>query len=945
MLKVEVGCGTTRAVSPDGKLLAARGVNSYMKNSVVFYDAFSMKVVLGPVELLSHTNHLEFSPDGKFLFYGRLNKWFSLERECVEEFPQFSVENGMYEWGSFTLDKQCIVVKRCFYRNFHPESAEICCKLCMLNYLCLWAAAEIGLGQESEAICGCFPDRLSVKSLHSEAEDQDSPVPAMRSLLNVLKSTKHVDWCCLLKKLQLDYAFELVPPECGYCSSRKNRDTLNVASVHEFIINHYSMIFKYQVWNMQTGKSVLDQALSSGIQMSPFSYLCHLGNALELCGVLFSHIDEALSICNVALLNTVYHHLAFFNACQWRIKRHKRGLERDEVINWFEDERYELHERLQRERLKHPEWPEQLERFRQRKQLAYEWLGRLLNFVHLLWYRLEPSEQFKCLEVFHSDTNIFTNAPLELQTFSDARKKGGFLNLLPCVSPDGKWIAMRPDDNEKVVRLCRGENREHQHTDVDSRNAVHVIKEVKHYAFTNDSLFFLYLTMQKSLHALSLRTGNILTSVSGIRPLFLIPEKQTGYLFRVHDEDNIMLVKDFPSGFLKCFFIPVVKKPIQATFASADTILVLGSDSVLTVMKAEAEGDAFTKVCLIGPGGEYQKVTKCQFSQDGKLIVTHQGTNILLYYTSLGPTYRSVYATEDKSYAVNFAFSADSNFLLFWILQRNNRRYFHVWDVQKKVISTSFNSAGLLSGDCCCCFASGNKELIICTDFHIEIWDQTSSPCRLLKRVGTEVPYTEVDTFSYCTVSQENDLLACCIADKILLYPLSTAADQSIFQLPRAHLGKIEFCQFLKGNHYLISYGVDGMVFLWDLSECKAIAYAKIAQGWETIVSMAVSPEEDKAVCLTSFWRLKIIKLCGLKCTTLSKLPLPKAMTSSKMTEAFQRQAEPTATIQSPACSANTDLSADLDVAELIEEMDFMLGSDASEESDEHSDELDEIQD
>ncbi len=198
------------------------------------------------------------------------------------------------------------------------------------------------------------------------------------------------------------------------------------------------------------------------------------------------------------------------------------------------------------------------------------------------------------------------------------------------------------------------------------------------------------------------------------------------------------------------------------------------------------------------------------------------------------------------------------------------------------------------------------------------------------------MPYTEVDTFSHCTVSPENDLLACCIADSILLYSLNTAKDQSILQLPRAHLGKIEFCQFLKGNHYLISYGVDGIVFLWDLSEFKAIAYAKIAQGRESIVSMTVSPKEDKVVCLTSFFRLNVIKLCGLKCAKLSKLPLPKAMGSSKMTKAFcGRVREPTATIQSPGCPANKDVSRDLDVDELIEEMDFMLHSDDSEDSDE----------
>jgi len=207
-----------------------------------------------------------------------------------------------------------------------------------------------------------------------------------------------------------------------------------------------------------------------------------------------------------------------------------------------------------------------------------------------------------------------------------------------------------------------------------------------------------------------------------------------------------------------------------------------------------------------------------------------------------------------------------------------------------------------------------------------------------LRRVETGVPYTEVYKLTACTVSPENDLLAYCITDRILLCPLKTSTDQFILQLPRAHLGKVEFCQFLRGNRYLISYGVDGTLFLWDLSEWKAVAFAKIAQGRENIVSMAVSTEGDKVVCVTSFGRLNVIKPCGLKGAMLSKLPSPKEMGSEKMTEAFRGQVrEPTAAIQNLRCPDNTE---DLDAAELrIAEMEFMLCSDDDECSDEDSDE------
>ena len=189
-----------------------------------------------------------------------------------------------------------------------------------------------------------------------------------------------------------------------------------------------------------------------------------------------------------------------------------------------------------------------------------------------------------------------------------------------------------------------------------------------------------------------------------------------------------------------------------------------------------------------------------------------------------------------------------------------------------------------------------------------------------------------IDKFTHCTVSPENDLLACCITDKIFLFPLKTSTDQCVEQLPCAHLGKVEFCQFLKGNRYLISYGVDGTVFLWDLSEWKAVAFVKIALGRESIISMAVSSEEDKLLCATSFHRLKIIKLCGLKEKILSKLPLSKGMVTENMTEACGVQVgKPTAAIHNVTFSGSTE---DVDVAELIEEMDFMLPSDDSDDSD-----------
>ena len=165
------------------------------------------------------------------------------------------------------------------------------------------------------------------------------------------------------------------------------------------------------------------------------------------------------------------------------------------------------------------------------RHLEQSWSNRFAQFkqlVHLSWYHLESSKKFKFVEAFHFGTKTFTNAPLELQNLPDVKEKGLFTSILPCVSPDGKWVAIRLEGDKTTVQLYRGQH-QRQH-DPYSGNPVHVIKEVEHFAFTNDSVFFLYLTVQRSLHTLSLVTGTILTSVSGVRPFSSTPEKQSRIL-------------------------------------------------------------------------------------------------------------------------------------------------------------------------------------------------------------------------------------------------------------------------------------------------------------------------------------------------------------------------------------------------------------------------------
>ena len=104
------------------------------------------------------------------------------------------------------------------------------------------------------------------------------------------------------------------------------------------------------------------------------------------------------------------------------------------------------------------------------------------------------------------------------------------------------------------------------------------------------------------------------------------------------------------------------------------------------------------------------------------------------------------------------------------------------------------------------------------------------------------------------------------------------------------------------------------MVFFWDLDKTKAVGYARLAQGQENIVSMAVSPEEDKAVCFTSCSRVFVIKLCNLECALSSKFLLSQMkckVTTAKTSPQLAGEITSTSTSPSPSVEDENFSSSD----------------------------------
>ena len=852
-----------------------------------FFDASTAQRVSGPfyigndaidystrLKFTPDITNLEFTPDGKFLFFGRLDKWFSVERGCVVDFPQFSGNSHIYKWGVFTRDGQCIVVKRGLMSN--PISCQN--KFCLPNLLALWALKEIEQSGDDEVTVSFCPDVSNQEEPYSRAGLQIERLFERLGIRQILGEglggvlRRHND------ASESQGLWDFLYP-CRFCRTpqeliRSEQDP-SLKTVQERVIELYPNIFNYQVWDLRSGKPVLQQVFLQDIQLDPFTYLCHVSCVYSEAGLKMkcSGIEKAMSLCNIAIVTAVCHF----------------SLE------------------LKMERAIQQVWP----RHRHTGQRT-----KLQGFVSPELFREVHDDAFKI--------GLWRNIPR------------GFLNLfncfaygeiLTCVSPEMKWV-IHADDSLKVSLLQTGNQEQHH---IHQEEPEYTFSKFTRFTFSNEDLYVVY-SCEGSLQALSLTTGKIFSNVSGCDLLYLTRERQVGYLFRCGTEETAIFLTSLFSPF-KCLPASrvqpsVVGKSVAAMFFSSNAVISVSSDSMVTLWQTTtfAGKDVITfssKSSLTASSPQSLPVKNCALSSDGRLIAIHQEAKLELYSFDESELkfLHSVFPSKCAFTVPYCAFSADGSTLLFCIQDSRNASRFYAWDIKEEVFSASFKSPWLLTAECC--YLSWNKqELVLCGD-EIEIWEYAEHTCRLLTRLTIKKPYNSVK-FSQCTVSVDNQFLVCCIADVILAYNLHAYDIDSSKQVLRGHLGRIEFCRFLKVNRYLISYGVDGMVFLWDISESKAVGFARIAEGQESIVSMAVSTEEDKAVCFTSSNRVCMVKLCELGSalpmkpwTTPSKGQVSKADTSPQLQE------EVASTSENCNLSLEDDMFEAMSSSDSEEEMDF----------------------
>ena len=735
------------------------------KQDMSLYNVCPFTKILGPIELMNEDiSHLTFSPDNKFLFFGKLDLWFSVEKRRVVKMPRFSGNSKRYEWSSFIYEGKYIAV--CGKLN-ETHSNE-----CLFHLFSIWIAQE-------------WQDKPFAGSIVHETDLACSILVGL-----ILRNRPHTLPDIIGKESRI------LSKLCPLCSELERLET----PVRDRVLRLYADIFECQIWNLDTGRSVLEEMFSMQSDHDRFFFLWHL----------FPSLKERV----------VEKHIFFVQDAAGDLKSYFR-------------------------------------------YIFFKHLRKIYQLVEELFL-----PEFTELHTYFEEYMRW-NIPVECEGYMFGAKK---------FSVDLKWSVSRGTCKENIELISLRPS---------SGRRKHCLENVQKYAFSNDSKLLLYITSfpNQNLHAFCLETGVKLHSISGFLPISFTRENTqcVGYAFSEYRRD-LRKIKDVLFSELQpklnaflfyCITFVTPTNSINVAFDSSDAIICVSSGGMRTklrVLNSEVVQVVDAKI-LMDNDSQPVSLNKCIFSHDGELIAIHQGCEISMFRNG-DKCLSSVFKTsEEKCTVACVTFSRDDSLLLFCVENAKNDQIFYVFDVKNE----GLNGPVVLSSPPynlkipvdSFCFSSDSSQLFFCNALFVFI---LQFPIEFLRCRTLTLPngyFTPFDICGYCTVSSDNTFLACCINNKILIHALNS--QDGFWELPQNHIGKIERCEFLKDNRYLISYGIDGLIFLFDLCEWKSIAYVK----QESIISIAVSPDEDKIVCLQSSGKMSVVNLRGLGMGLPSNFQLP----------------------------------------------------------------------
>ena len=290
----DIGSATSFAVSSDKNLIAI----GLTDRRLVFVKTATEKTCgffqLSP-DLIDQIQYLVFSPLDKFLFFGRIDKWFSIEDGCVKELAQFQGNSVVYPDAAMGEDGKYLLT----YRDRYNLCYDIPCehKRCLTDLLAQWALLELDDIDDMT----CTFTRLSDTVSNIE--------------ISLGKPTSE-----LLRFLQIDSTLfklctEPLPydPSICFCCSKLTEliksDIYKMSSltaVRQLVLELYPHLFANQVWNFDSGKPFLYDWWSQGNECVTFeNYDTQLPEAylqLRHC----RGYKKSWSVSNVAVINAVY---------------------------------------------------------------------------------------------------------------------------------------------------------------------------------------------------------------------------------------------------------------------------------------------------------------------------------------------------------------------------------------------------------------------------------------------------------------------------------------------------------------------------------------------------------------------------------------------------------------------------------------------------------------
>ena len=292
------GVGDSFAVSSDKKTVV--GVLRFQY--LFFADTATLERVGGPFEIstdiIEEIYFIKFSPDDKFIYFGRLDKWFSVQQECVVDLPVFSGNSLIYGEG-FSLQDGTQHFCVCAYSIPGLDYFPCQDKCCIADLFAMWAQLEIDKDMNDMT---CTYEKLADAISKTE--------------IPLGKPTKN-----LLEVLGVDpglYEANESPnsydPSC-YCCRRLTELTEtdkepSLTVVRQCVLEFYPQLFQNQVWDFNTGKPFLHLFWNEDREVSRICYLCHLPDS-TVEWIEFScppHLgpSKRVSVCNIAVDNAVW---------------------------------------------------------------------------------------------------------------------------------------------------------------------------------------------------------------------------------------------------------------------------------------------------------------------------------------------------------------------------------------------------------------------------------------------------------------------------------------------------------------------------------------------------------------------------------------------------------------------------------------------------------------